>query len=131
MASPVVPDLVLFDSRLPESAAFAKQTGGRPAPAIDIAGEDAVFWRGARAGFGVAAGHTLVGMTMWSDWVCLRAALEPLGWRLAHEMRTDFRPGAGIRNPWVHLQAGDQASVKNRRAFEGPRDLSLFTWVMR
>ncbi len=66
--------LIVFDSRLPPSRAFA-----RNAPAsIDIAREDANFWRSLRD----ARTRPVSGLTGWSDFVTARGFLEERGLRV-------------------------------------------------
>lgn len=73
------PILVVFDSRLPETIAFAKAQGGR---SIDLALEHGRLWRGLR---GALPEGRVVGMTRWSDLVLVRGALEEKGKRLRHQ----------------------------------------------
>lgn len=73
------PVLVIFDSRLPETVAFAKAQGVR---SIDLAHEHGTFWRGLR---GALPDGRVVGMTRWSDLVLVRGALEEKGKRLRHQ----------------------------------------------
>lgn len=75
------PVLVIYDSRLPESRAFAALI---PAPRIDVAQEDARFWASLRA---AAPKGRIAGLTRWSDLVVVRGYLEEQGRRLRHEMR--------------------------------------------
>ena len=83
------PVLVVYDSRLPESAAFARTSG---AARIDIAAEDANFWRGLRAP--VPAGR-VVGLTRWADLVVARGWLEEQGKRL--KLEEQLVPGGLFR----------------------------------
>lgn len=72
--------VVVFDSRIPESAAFAAgQAGVRT---IDLAHGVEAGWR--------ALGNParVVGLTRWSDWTILRGALEEQGLRADHEVRS-------------------------------------------
>lgn len=66
------PRLVVFDSRLPASLAFAGGEG------IDVAHEDASFWRGLRE----VQNGPVAGLTRWSDFVTVRGFLEERGLRL-------------------------------------------------
>lgn len=77
------PALVVYDSRLPESVAFAKSMGG---PKLDVAHEDRNFWVTLRAG--VPDGR-VVGLTRWSDLVVVRGELEAQGKRLKTEHQRD------------------------------------------
>ncbi len=70
------PVLVVFDSRLPDSVAFAKAQGVR---SIDLAYEHGTLWRSLR---GALPQGRVVGMTRWSDLVVVRGALEEKGRRL-------------------------------------------------
>lgn len=71
--------LVIFDSRIPESVAFAAtQTGRRT---IDLASGAEAAWR--------ALGNPsrVNGLTRWSDWTALRGALEEQGLRAKEDAR--------------------------------------------
>ncbi len=71
--------LVIFDSRIPESVAFAAtQTGQRT---IDLAKGTEAAWR--------ALGNPsrVDGLTRWSDWTALRGALEEQGLRAKDDAR--------------------------------------------
>lgn len=76
------PALVIFDSRIAESLAFAR---GFAAPAIDVAREDANLWRQLRA---AAPEGQVIGLTGWNDWVLARGYLEEKGKRLREEVAT-------------------------------------------
>ncbi len=71
--------LIVFDSRIPASLAYAKSKRG---PRIDVAREDENLWRTLRS---EAPDGTIVGMTGWSDWVIVRGLLEEKGKRLKSE----------------------------------------------
>jgi hypothetical protein len=71
------PGLLVYDSRIPASAAFALS---HAVPAIDIAQEDAALWRNVR---GIAQPGAVAGLTGWSDWVVIRGLLEENGLRMA------------------------------------------------
>ncbi|MGV3513433.1 MAG: twin-arginine translocation signal domain-containing protein [Novosphingobium sp.] len=77
MAKPV--PLVVFDSRIPESAAFAASQ--RSAGMIDLAHGIA---EGVRA---INLPQAVTGVTRWSDWTALRGVLEAQGLRLSEETR--------------------------------------------
>lgn len=79
--------LVVFDSHIAESRAFAAAAGHLPA--LDIAEEHRTRFAALRAG--VPRGKTVEGLTLWSDWVALRSELETQGWRLVAEARTGRR----------------------------------------
>jgi formate dehydrogenase assembly factor FdhD len=74
--------LVVYDSRIAESRAFAETQGGHPA--IDIADAHADLWRKVRD---VAQHGRVDGLTGWSDWVMVRGALQDKGLRLSAEQR--------------------------------------------
>jgi len=76
------PSLVVYDSRIPQSLAFAQAHGGR---AIDVAHEDTHFWRNLRT---AAPQGRVVGMTRWSDLVVVRGELEARGKRLKRESQS-------------------------------------------
>lgn len=73
--------LVVFDSRLPESLAFARTAGG--VRTLDLAAEQDAHFVTIRSG--VPQGKSLEGLTRWSDWVALRSELESHGWRVTSE----------------------------------------------
>ncbi len=73
------PALVIYDSRLPDSIAFAKAQGVR---AIDIAREHGTLWRSLRAPL---PDGRIIGMTRWSDLVLVRGAFEEKGKRIKHQ----------------------------------------------
>lgn len=73
------PALVIYDSRLPQSSDFARTWH---TPKIDVAHEDAHFWRTLRT---VAPDGTIMGITSWSDWVIVRGLLEEKGMRVKEE----------------------------------------------
>lgn len=75
------PALIIADSRLPASRAFA---AGHSAPVIDVAHEDARFWSTLRS---AAPQGGVVGLTSWSDFVIVRGALEGQGKRLKSQSR--------------------------------------------
>ena len=75
-ASAAAPALTVYDSRLPESAAFARtRNGGRQ---IDLASANL------RA---LPAATRIEGLTGWSDWIDLRGELELRGLRVVAEDR--------------------------------------------
>jgi hypothetical protein len=73
------PALVVFDRRIPASRAFAQRQSG---PRVDVAVEDASFWRTLRT---VSPEGHVIGLTGWSDWVVVRGLLEEKGKRLSSE----------------------------------------------
>lgn len=75
------PALVIYDSRLPESRAFAALVS---APRIDVAHEDARFWKSLRE---AAPQGRIAGLTRWSDLVLVRGYLEEQGRRVTAETR--------------------------------------------
>jgi hypothetical protein len=75
--------LVMFDSRIPESRAFAKQVGGAGATVIDLANIESTQWAALRADF--AGKHRVAGLTGWTDWVTARGFLEERGLRFTSE----------------------------------------------
>lgn len=77
------PALVVYDSRLPESIAFASAL---PGAKLDVAHEDRNFWTTLRRG---APKGRVVGLTRWSDLVVVRGELEVQGKRLKMERQSD------------------------------------------
>lgn len=80
--------LVIHDSRVPESLAFARAAGG---VGIDLAGEHARRFAALRTG--LPKGRGIEGLTRWSDYVALRRELYRQGFRVTAENRS----GALIR----------------------------------
>ena len=79
-AATAQPALVVFDSRIPASRAFAQKYSSAR---VDVALEDVGFWRTLRAELPKGA---VFGMTGWSDWVMVRGLLEEKGLRLVSEV---------------------------------------------
>jgi hypothetical protein len=79
-AAKSVSTLILFDSRIPESRAFARTASGAM---IDLADIDTTQWAEFRANF--AGTRRVVGLTGWTDWVTARGFLEERGLRLTSE----------------------------------------------
>lgn len=75
------PVLVLYDSRLPESADFAARHGS--AQRLDVAQGHATGWADLRTG--IPQGTRLEGLTRWSDYAALRLALRGSGLRAGAE----------------------------------------------
>ena len=73
------PTVTIFDSRHASSKAFAR---GRTGKRIDVAHQDATFWRDLRSG--LPQGR-IEGLTSWSDLVFVRGLLEEQGKRLTQE----------------------------------------------
>jgi hypothetical protein len=71
--------LTVFDSRIPESIAFAKDANLK----IDVADLDATRWASLRAALPNAT--RVRGLTGWSDWIVARGLLEERGLRLKRE----------------------------------------------
>ena len=79
-ARAALPALVVFDSRLPESASFAASLAG---PKLDLARAHDSRWAELRCE--LPALVTIEGLTGWSDWVAVRGELESRGLRLVAE----------------------------------------------
>ncbi len=88
--------VMLFDSRLPESLAFARTGAGH---AIDLADEHGLRFASLRGGLPQKA--RLEGLTRWSDFAPLRRELERQGWRLTAEARAGKR-GQLFRWSMIH-----------------------------
>lgn len=120
--------LAVYDSRSPESAAFARQARAAGARLFDMVDEDAASWRNARAALGLAPRATVIGMTGWSDWTLLRGFLEERGFRVQHEMRVDCcaanQPGKAL------AQLMEAEGRTSRGALWSTRDMTLFAWRM-
>jgi hypothetical protein len=76
------PGLIIFDSRVAASRAFAADFA---APHIDVATEDLLLWRSLRT---VAVSGPVLGLTGWSDWVVVRGLLQEKGKRLKQESKS-------------------------------------------
>jgi hypothetical protein len=77
--------LVIFDSRIPESLAFAKERGRVGMETIDIGAKGVSALHVARQA--KEASGEILGLTGWTDWVMLRGLLEEHGKRLTRELR--------------------------------------------
>lgn len=86
-ASLRAPKIVVFDSRLAESLAFARTSG--KAHGIDLAAEHTALFSAVRGG--LPKTRRVEGLTRWSDWVALRSELETQGWRVTFEERLQPR----------------------------------------
>lgn len=75
------PDLIVYDSRLPESVAAMKSA--RAALVLDLAAKGGVSWTALQAL--PQDLRSAQGLTGWSDWVGLRGYLEDRGLRLKSE----------------------------------------------
>lgn len=71
--------VVVFDSRIPESVAFAATQAG--VQTIDLAQSVDAGWRK------LGDPARVTGLTRWSDWTALRGALEEKGLRMTQELR--------------------------------------------
>lgn len=71
--------LVIFDSRIPESVAFAATQAGLRQ--LDLAAGTEKAWRA------LGNPRRVTGLTRWSDWTALRGVLEEQGLRLSDETR--------------------------------------------
>jgi TAT (twin-arginine translocation) pathway signal sequence len=79
------PALAIYDSRLPEGAAFGASATAMGLPTVDVAGGDRAILKVAR--HGLSASDTVIGLTGWSEWVIVRGLLEERGKRLSQEKR--------------------------------------------
>jgi hypothetical protein len=118
--------LAIYDSRILESLAFAHEARAGRLRVFDIGHEEAQLWRNARAGFGLAPGGDVVGLTRWSDWNVLRGALEAKGLRMRREVRLDCG-GDGHACNVLSLIAEPGLA---RAVFPGEK-MTLFAWSMR
>ncbi len=80
--------IAMFDSRIPESVAFARSSGA--AGEIDLYREHHTHFAALRAGQHPA---TIEGLTGWGDWVAVRGELEAQGYRVAAEEAIKSRTG--------------------------------------
>lgn len=71
--------VIVFDSGIAESAAFATSRAGLRH--IDLADGVEAGWRA------LGQPDRISGLTRWSDWTVLRGALEEQGLRVVHEAR--------------------------------------------
>jgi len=74
--------LAVYDSRLPESYAFAHHAADAGIALTDIAVADQTHWRALRN----APTGKIIGLTRWSDYVSARGALEDQRKRLRSEI---------------------------------------------
>ncbi len=81
-ATLATPCLVVFDSRVPESAAFAASLAGTR---IDLARAHETLWADLRGYVGDIG--AVEGLTGWSDWIVVRGEFEARGFRLGSEDR--------------------------------------------
>lgn len=88
--------VTVFDSRLPESLAFARTCTGA---GIDLASEHGARFANVRAG--LPSARRIEGLTRWSDFAPLRRELERQGWRIVAEARTG-KGGQLFRWTMVH-----------------------------
>ena len=79
LAAQTAKTLTVFDSRIPESLAFAK--GARLK--LDVAELNATRWADLRRG--IEGAQRVSGLTAWSDWIVARGLLEEQGLRLKTE----------------------------------------------
>ena len=80
-AAALAPVLVIYDSRVPGSRAFAD---GHNAPRLDVAAEHGQRWRGLRA---TLPEGRVIGLTRWSDLVIVRGYAGEQGKRLRHQRK--------------------------------------------
>lgn len=74
------PDLLVYDSRLPESVAAMQ--GKSASLTLDLAQMEAANWAPLRT---LPAIRSAQGLTGWTDWVLLRGTLEDRGLRFQSE----------------------------------------------
>jgi hypothetical protein len=79
MSAERAPMITVFDSRIPESVAFAKAAQIK----IDVADLETTRWARLRAALPNAT--RVRGLTGWSDWTVARGLLEEQGLRLRQE----------------------------------------------
>jgi hypothetical protein len=114
-------ELAIYDSRIPESAAFAAEAKAAVARLFDIADEEARRWRNIRSGLRAP----LIGLTRWSDWTILRGALEAQRLRVRREIRLDYSATARTPRSAFDLLADIGAA---RAIVPGTRSTTLFAW---
>jgi hypothetical protein len=71
--------LTIYDSRIPESQAFAERATHR----LDVVDLDATRWADLRGD--LSGVRRISGLTGWSDWIVVRGLLEERGLRLTSE----------------------------------------------
>lgn len=82
--------VVMFDSREPESLAFARTLHSSGSSPIDLYREHHTHFAALRAGDHPG---TIEGLTGWGDWVAVRGELEAQGYRVAAEEAIKSRTG--------------------------------------
>ena len=75
------PVLVVYDSRHPESLAFA---AGHELPRLDVAAEHGQLWKTVRSSLPEGK---VIGLTRWSELVIMRGYAGEQGKRLRHERK--------------------------------------------
>lgn len=93
------PAIHIYDSTLQASVDYVRRALDTGLPCFDLQQEELQLWRNARNGFGAAPGTPIAGLTLWSDWLVVRGALEPLGWRVRHEVHLDELQGGHNPRP--------------------------------
>ncbi len=88
--------IVMYDSRVPESLAFARTA--HASGAIDLYREHHTHFAALRAGQHPA---TIEGLTGWGDWVAVRGELEAQGYRVAAEVPLKTRSGRNHLFRWT------------------------------
>jgi TAT (twin-arginine translocation) pathway signal sequence len=73
--------LTVYDSRIPESQAFAR----RASRTLDVAHLDATRWADLRGD--INGVRRVTGLTGWTDWIIARGFLEERGLRMTTEAR--------------------------------------------
>lgn len=86
--------IFLFDSRFPLCQKVAGQAYRAGELCVDLVEEERAFWRNTRNGFNAPRGTPVAGISLWSDWLVIRGALEPLGWRVKSEGKIGSLTGA-------------------------------------
>ena len=121
--------LALFDGRSDAGRAFGAQAREAGIRSTDLADDPQAFWTQARAGFGLADGAQVIGVTGWDERVYLAALLAERRMRLRHEVRLDccgLDPRVDHRHDLLQLALAE-GPAPGRLAVAG-RGGTLFAW---
>ena len=85
VAGSIPPRIVIHDTRIARSRAFGEAAAAHGFRRVDVAGQEALLWREARAGFGLHPGGLVIALTRWSDRVSLGGLFGERGLRFVEE----------------------------------------------
>lgn len=85
-------DLAIYDGRTIAGRRFAARARLAGVEAVDVATNGEAFWRRAHAGFGLADGTSVIGVTDWDARVYLAAAFAERRMRVRREVKLARNP---------------------------------------